>query len=97
MNNRADKGCKNSDDPNEKSPIIPFGYDLYARYQLNKYSKNSLLKREHFAMVPVLMSYFGVKHPLSLMYKKKAHSLQDVMESPQICPVTNLLECARRY
>ena len=114
--NRADKGCRNSDNPDEKSPIIPSGflsiclcilessineylsgYDFYAQYQLNKYSKNSLLKREYFAMVPVLMSHFGIKHPFSLMYKKRPHSMQDVLDSPQICPITNLLECARRY
>eukprot|EP01084_Bolivina_argentea_P178609 308706_1 len=91
----ADKGCRNTDDPNQKSPVIPHGYDTYAQYQLNKYAKYGL-KREHYAMIPVLMSYLGIKHPASLMYNKQPHTLDDVLSSPQIAPVTNLLECARR-
>ena len=92
---KADRGCRNSENPNQKSPVIPHGYDTYAQYQLSKY-KHCGLKREHFGMVPVLMSYHGVKHPLSIMYNRQPHSLQDVLQSKQICPMTNLLECARR-
>ena len=93
---KADTGCKNIDNKNEKSPVIPHGYDIYAQYQLNKYGKNNLLKREHYAMVPCLMSHYGIKHPSSLMYNKNPYSLNDVLNSKQICPITNLLECARR-
>eukprot|EP01083_Nonionella_stella_P097378 273708_1 len=92
---KADKGCINSDDPNPKSPVIPHGYDTYAQYQLTKYAKYGL-KREHYAMVPVIQSYAGIKHPKSLMFGKQPHTLDDVLRSPSIAPVTNLLECARR-
>jgi len=93
---RADKGCSNSSNPNEKSPVIPHGYDIYAQYQLQKYGARCGLTREHFAMVPVLMSQYAVKHPASLMYGKQPHTLDDILSSKRVCPITNLLECARR-
>ena len=91
---RADAGCRNTTDPEQQSPVIPHGYDVYAQYQLQKYA--SSLKREHFAMVPVLMSHFGIKHPASMMYGKEPETLENVLNSRRIAPITNLLECARR-
>lgn len=91
---RADGGCRNSEDPDQQSPVIPHGYDVYAQYQLQKYA--STLKREHLAMVPVLMSHFGIKHPSSMMFGKQPETLENVLNSRQIAPITNLLECARR-
>jgi len=90
----ADAGCRNSADPDQQSPVIPHGYDVYAQYQLQKYA--SSLKREHYAMVPVLMSHFGIKHPSSMMYGKEPETLDNVLNSRKIAPITNLLECARR-
>ncbi len=52
--------------------------------------------REHLAMVPVLMSYWGSRNPLALAYKKPVLTLDDVLRSPNIAPCTNLYECARR-
>ena len=92
---RADAGCTNSDDPQQQSPVIPHGYDKYAQYQLDRHAHYGL-RREHFAMVPVLMSHFGVKHPASMMFGRQPHTLDDVLQSKRIAPVTNLLECARR-
>ena len=92
---KADRGCTNDEDANQKSPVIPHGYDDYAQYQLSKYAHCGL-RREHYAMIPVLMSHYGIKHPDSMMYNKEPHTLEDVLNSKQISPVTNLLECARR-
>jgi hypothetical protein len=49
-------------------------------------------------MVPVIMSRQGVNHPDSMvsMKKKVPYTLEEVLNSPNISPVTNLLECARR-
>lgn len=86
---RADQGCR---DPNGSlpSPCIPHGYDRIARWIMQKYS----LSREQVAMVPVLMSRQAQRHPMALT--KTPHSLDDVLNSKPIAPVTNLLECARR-
>lgn len=54
--------------------------------------------REQLAMVPVLMSRQGVHHPDSMISQKgqKAYTVDEVLSSRNIAPVTNLLECARR-
>jgi acetyl-CoA acetyltransferase len=50
--------------------------------------------REQLAMTAVLMSRQAVRHPKALT--KKALSLEEVLNSPLVAPVTNRLECARR-
>jgi acetyl-CoA acetyltransferase len=53
-----------------------------------------IVTREQLAMVSVLMSRQAVSHPYALT--KKPRTLEEVLASPQIGAVTNLLECARR-
>ena len=86
---RADKGCK---DPNGdlKSPIIPSGYDRVAKWHMDTYGTT----REQLAMCSALMSRNASKHPYALT--KKEHTLEEILSSPPIGQVTNLLECARR-
>lgn len=86
---RADQGCR---DPTGAlpSPCIPHGYDRITQWVMQKYG----VTREQFAMVSVLMSRQASRHPLALT--RSPHSLEDVLNSKQIAPVTNLLECARR-
>ena len=86
---RADQGCR---DPEGKlpSPVIPHGYDRIAKYQMKKYG----VTRDQLAMCSVLMSQQAVLHPYSLT--KKERTLNEVLTSRVIAPVTNLLECARR-
>ncbi len=52
--------------------------------------------REHLAMVPVLMSYWGTRNPLALSYGKPLLTVRDVLASPRVAPSTTLFECARR-
>lgn len=87
----ADAGCNNPDDP-LPSPVIPSGYDRVAAWQL----KSSNLTREQLAMVPVLMGRQAQKHPSAMAYGSRPYTLDDVLKSKPIAPVTNLLECARR-
>lgn len=86
---RADAGCQ---DPSGElpSPVIPHGYDRVARWHMQTYGTT----REQLAMCSVLMSHQAVRHPLALT--KKAHSLDQVLSSKAVAPVTNILECARR-
>lgn len=86
---RADRGCDDSEDP-LPSPVIPHGYDRIAQWQMDTYG----VTREQLAMVSVLMSRQAVRHPLALT--RRPLTLQEVLDSPRIAPVTNLLECARR-
>ena len=71
-------------------PIIPFSYDLIAQWNIS----NNNVTREQLAMVSVLHSYLASKHPDAMC--RKPITLGDVLKSPMIAPVTNLLECARR-
>jgi acetyl-CoA acetyltransferase len=75
---------------NLPSPAIPHGYDMYAQYQMKQYN----VTREQLAMVPVLMSHMSSKHPDALC--QTPYTLSQVLESKQVAPVTNILECARR-
>ncbi|MCU0693507.1 MAG: thiolase family protein [Polyangiaceae bacterium] len=50
--------------------------------------------REQLAMCSVLMSRQAARHPLALT--RTPHTLDKVLASTQVSPVTNLLECARR-
>jgi len=86
---KADFSCAN---PDEKSvsPVSPNGYDRVARWHMGAYG----VTREQLAMVSVLMSRNAVKHPLALT--RKPHTLEQVLSSKPIAPVTSLLECARR-
>lgn len=72
------------------SPPIPHGYDRVAQYSMKKYG----ITREQLAMVSVLMSWQAQRHPDALC--RRAHTLDQVLQSPQVAPVTSLLECARR-
>ena len=72
------------------SPVIPHGYDRVAQWQMRTYG----VTRAQLAAVSVLMSHQASHHPLALT--KQAHTLEQVLSSPKIAPVTSLLECARR-
>ncbi|RNF26190.1 putative 3-ketoacyl-CoA thiolase [Trypanosoma conorhini] len=71
-------------------PCIPRGYDRYAQWYMRRYG----LKREQLAMVPVLMSCMAARHPDAMC--RAPYTLDEVLRSRQVAPVTNLLECARR-
>jgi acetyl-CoA acetyltransferase len=53
-----------------------------------------IVTREQLAMVSVLMSRQAVRHPMALT--RSPRTLEDVLNSPPVGNVTNLLECARR-
>ena len=86
---RADQSCR---DPNGAlpSPVIAHGYDRVARWQMETYG----VTRAQLAMCSVLMSRQAARHPMAL--GRTPHTLGQVLASPQIAPVTHLLECARR-
>jgi acetyl-CoA acetyltransferase len=84
---RADASVEGADLP---SPRIPHGYDTYAQWHMKAYG----LTRRQLAMVPVLMSAMATRHPDALC--REPYSLEEVLNSRQIAPVTGLLECARR-
>eukprot|EP00474_Spongospora_subterranea_P002799 CRZ03257.1 hypothetical protein [Spongospora subterranea] len=86
---RADRSCQ---DPSKSlpSPCIPHGYDRVAQWQSLTYGT----KREQLAMCSVLMSEMACRHKFALT--KKARTLEEVLQSPPVAPMTNLLECARR-
>lgn len=52
------------------------------------------LTREQLAMVSVLMSRQARRHPDAMT--NRSHSLEDVLNAPQIAKHVGLLECARR-
>lgn len=86
---RADAGCYDPDG-SLASPVIPNGYDRIAQWAID----SGAVTRQQLAMTAVLMSHQAVRHPLALT--KKPHTLAEVLGSPPVGKVTNLLECARR-
>lgn len=84
---RADESVEGSTLP---SPRIPHGYDTYAQWHMKRYG----VTREQLAMVPVIMSHMASKHPHALC--RKPYTLDEVLSSRAIAPVTSILECARR-
>lgn len=86
---RADRSCR---DPEGElpSPAIPHGYDRVAQWQIATHE----ITREQLAMCSVLMSRQASRHPAALC--RAPYSLEDVLASREIAPVTTLLECARR-
>lgn len=86
---RADRSCR---DPEGElpSPVIPHGYDRVAQWQMHTYGTT----REQLAMCSVLMSRQAVRHPAALT--RRPHTLEEVLASRAVAPVTGLLECARR-
>ncbi|ORY46836.1 hypothetical protein BCR33DRAFT_848887 [Rhizoclosmatium globosum] len=93
---RADATCGGPDADNLPadyeplpSPVIPNGYDRVARYQMKKYG----LTRNQLAACSALMS-MAARHPHALT--KSPRTIQDVLESQHVAPVTSVLECARR-
>lgn len=70
-------------------PGIPKLYDLWAEAYIEKYGK----MRECLALVSVIMSRHASLHPRALNRKKL--TLKEVLISPAIGSVTNVLECAR--
>lgn len=84
---RADESVEGASLP---SPRIPHGYDEYARWHMKRYG----VTREQLAMVPVLMSAMAARHPDALC--RAPYTLEQVLTSKPVAPVTNLLECARR-
>ncbi|KAJ3067527.1 hypothetical protein HDU98_009245 [Podochytrium sp. JEL0797] len=95
---RADATCSPEWDPevsvNEydplTSPVIPNGYDRVARYQMLKFG----VTRNQLAACSALMSIMASRHPLALT--RAPRTIQDVLDSPHVAPVTSVLECARR-
>jgi acetyl-CoA acetyltransferase len=71
---RADESCRNPEDPHS-SPVIPNGYNRIAEWQCKTYGTT----REQLAMCAVLMSAQASQHPLSLNYKKKPLTLEQVL------------------
>jgi hypothetical protein len=86
---RANK-TGNSPDSNLPSPVIPSGYDRVAQYQMRKF----VLKREHLAMCSSVMSLMANRQLDAL--RKISISLEQVLESDLVAPVTTVLECTRR-
>lgn len=84
---RADDSVRGSGLP---SPSIPHGYDRVAQWHMARHG----VTREELAMVPVLFSHFAALHPGAMC--RKPLTLEEVLASPPVAPVTNLLECARR-
>eukprot|EP01027_Heterolobosea_sp_BB2_P020672 GEZU01029524.1.p1 GENE.GEZU01029524.1~~GEZU01029524.1.p1 ORF type:complete len:457 (+),score=119.88 GEZU01029524.1:38-1372(+) len=86
---RADQTCS---DPEHElpSPVIPHGYDRIAQWQMKTYG----VTREQLAMCSVMMSMQAAKNPRAMT--KKPYTLEEVLASPQVAPVTTVLECARR-
>ncbi len=86
---RADQTCR---DPEGElpSPVIPHGYDRVAQWQMRTYGTT----REQLALCSVLMSRMAARHPDALT--RKPHTLESVLASAQVAPVTSTLECARR-
>eukprot|EP00760_Papus_ankaliazontas_P019266 PhM_4_TR17987/c0_g2_i1/m.63430 len=84
---RADGSVEGGNLP---SPCIPNGYDKIAQWHMKRYG----LTREQLAMVSSLMSWNAARHPDALC--RSPHTLDEVLKSPKIGSVTNLLECARR-
>lgn len=86
---RADQTCR---DPEGElpSPVIPHGYDRVAQWQMQTYGTT----REQLALCSVLMSRLAGRHPNALT--RKPHTLESVLASASVAPVTSTLECARR-
>lgn len=86
---RADQTCR---DPEGElpSPVIPHGYDRVAQWQMKTYGTT----REQLALCSVLMSRMAARHPDSLC--RTPHTLEGVLSSAPVAPVTTTLECARR-
>ncbi|GBG25209.1 Non-specific lipid-transfer protein [Hondaea fermentalgiana] len=72
------------------SPAIPNGYGLITDWHAKTYG----VTREQLAKVPCLMSHQASKHPHAIT--RRRYTVEEVLESPQITPQLNLLECARR-
>ena len=72
------------------SPMIPNGYDRIAQYQMKRFGTT----RRQLASCSALMSLMAMRHPFALT--KQARSIDDVLNAPQVAPVTSVLECARR-
>jgi acetyl-CoA acetyltransferase len=72
------------------SPRIPHGYSRYT----DAHMRSAPLTREQLAMVSVLMSHQGAKHPGAL--SKGTLSLESVLGAPAVAPFIGQFECARR-
>lgn len=86
---RAGKSINHPNYQDFTQPVIPILYDLVAQWHMSTYGT----RREQLAMVPVLMSRQGIRHPDAM--NKKVLTLNDILSSRQVAPVTNVLECAR--
>jgi acetyl-CoA acetyltransferase len=87
---RADRACGDPEQVGLPSPCIVHAYDRVARWQMESCG----VTREQLAMCAVLMSHQAARHPLALAGAPR--TLDEVLASPRIAPVTTLLECARR-
>eukprot|EP01098_Paradermamoeba_levis_P010987 TRINITY_DN4652_c0_g1_i1.p1 TRINITY_DN4652_c0_g1~~TRINITY_DN4652_c0_g1_i1.p1 ORF type:complete len:402 (-),score=103.02 TRINITY_DN4652_c0_g1_i1:250-1455(-) len=86
---RADQSCSDPEGQLQ-SPVIPHGYDKVAQWHMEAHGTT----REQLAMCSALMSHQATRHPMALT--KKISSVQDVLNSAPVAPVTSTLECARR-
>jgi acetyl-CoA acetyltransferase len=77
-----------------KLPPIYALYDAVAQWSIFYMGTT----REQLAMVPILMSRQGVHHPDSMISQRgqQPYTLKDILDSKNVAPVTNILECARR-
>ncbi|KDO16688.1 hypothetical protein SPRG_17674 [Saprolegnia parasitica CBS 223.65] len=86
---RADQTCYHPAS-GLSSPVIPSGYDRIARYQMDKFG----VTRAELAACSAVMSIMASQHPLAMT--KVPRTIEEVLASPPVASVTNLLECARR-
>lgn len=84
---RADDAVRGSGLP---SPSIPHGYDRIAQWHMRRHG----VTREQLAMVPAIFSHFSARHPDAMC--REPFTVEAVLASPRVAPVTNVLECARR-
>ncbi|MFN9304638.1 MAG: thiolase family protein [Planctomycetota bacterium] len=84
---RADESVRGSGLP---SPAIPHGYDRIAQWHMRRHG----VTREQLAMVPAIFSHFAARHPDAMC--RRPFGVAEVLASPRVAPVTNVLECARR-
>lgn len=85
---RADASV--SGDHDLASPSVVHGYDRVARWHMTRYG----VTREQLAMVPTVLSHYAARHPDAMC--EAPYSLDDVLNSRPVAPVTTLRECARR-
>ena len=85
----VDKMINLDDFADNSKPIVPRLYDAIAAWHMNAYGTT----REQLAMVPVLMSRQGIRHPQAMNHKE--FTLDEVVNSKRVSDISTMLECAR--